>query len=167
MAVLDDAKFKQLDALLDQTTLYSKFLTEQMDSLDEVRAAPTKARTNVLHPPPPAVSAPFTRLCPATSDGRDGVENGCITQTEGAGGGEAGTSKDAEAAGDGRKRRASGAKASGSKKGKGSQARSTRHATTPAHTGPPQRRCRVPRPLAAPPRPLQTLQAAAASKPSP
>ena len=32
---LDDKKFKQLDALLDQTTIYSQFLSEQMDTLDE------------------------------------------------------------------------------------------------------------------------------------
>jgi len=39
-AVLDDKRFKQLDALLDQTTLYSKFLTEQMDSMPEARPPP-------------------------------------------------------------------------------------------------------------------------------
>lgn len=35
---LDDKKFKQLDALLDQTTIYSQFLSEQMDDLDEEEA---------------------------------------------------------------------------------------------------------------------------------
>jgi ATP-dependent DNA helicase len=32
---LDDKKFKQLDALLDQTTIYSQFLSEQMDTLED------------------------------------------------------------------------------------------------------------------------------------
>ena len=32
---LDERKFKQLDALLDQTTIYSQFLSEQMDTLEE------------------------------------------------------------------------------------------------------------------------------------
>ena len=31
---LDDKKFKQLDALLDQTTIYSQFLSEQMETLE-------------------------------------------------------------------------------------------------------------------------------------
>ena len=39
-AVLDDKRFKQLDELLNQTTLYSKFLTEQMDSMAEARRTP-------------------------------------------------------------------------------------------------------------------------------
>ena len=34
---LDDKKFKQLDALLDQTTIYSQFLSEQMDDLTRRR----------------------------------------------------------------------------------------------------------------------------------
>jgi hypothetical protein len=33
-AVLDDQRFTQLDKLLDQTSLYSKFLSEQMESLE-------------------------------------------------------------------------------------------------------------------------------------
>ena len=41
---LDDKKFKQLDALLDQTTIYSQFLSEQMDDLDEEEARAKAAR---------------------------------------------------------------------------------------------------------------------------
>ena len=41
---LDDKKFKQLDALLDQTTIYSQFLSEQMDDLDEEEARERAAR---------------------------------------------------------------------------------------------------------------------------
>jgi len=41
---LDDKKFKQLDALLDQTTIYSQFLSEQMDDLDEEEAREKAAR---------------------------------------------------------------------------------------------------------------------------
>lgn len=48
-AVLDDKRFKQLDELLNQTTLYSKFLTEQMDSMAEVRAFAAPA--HALHAP--------------------------------------------------------------------------------------------------------------------
>jgi hypothetical protein len=50
----DDKRFKQLDELLNQTTLYSKFLTEQMDSMAEARRSPPRM------PPaaPPAAPAP-------------------------------------------------------------------------------------------------------------
>ena len=34
---LSSKRFKQLELLLDQTHLYSKFLAEQMDALKEVR----------------------------------------------------------------------------------------------------------------------------------
>ena len=38
--VLSDDRFSQLNLLLDQTTLYSQFLSEQMESLDNQTAAP-------------------------------------------------------------------------------------------------------------------------------
>ena len=34
---LDAGRYNQLDQLLDQTNLYSKFLSEQMESLAQVR----------------------------------------------------------------------------------------------------------------------------------
>ena len=41
--MLDDTRFKQLDQLLDQTSLYSKFLSEQMETMDGVAAAAAAA----------------------------------------------------------------------------------------------------------------------------
>jgi hypothetical protein len=38
-ADLDEQKFTHLNALLDQTTIYSKFLSEQMEGLDEEKDA--------------------------------------------------------------------------------------------------------------------------------
>ena len=39
---LDDVKFQHLEALLDQTTIYSKFLAEQMEGIDEDDRRPKK-----------------------------------------------------------------------------------------------------------------------------
>lgn len=46
---LDEGKFTHLNALLDQTTIYSKFLSEQMEGLDEeegLKPAKKKAKTD-------------------------------------------------------------------------------------------------------------------------
>jgi ATP-dependent DNA helicase len=42
-AVLDDTRFNQLDQLLNQTSLYSKFLSEQMETMDGAAAAAAAA----------------------------------------------------------------------------------------------------------------------------
>ena len=39
---LDDNKFQHLEALLDQTTMYSNFLAEQMEGIDEDDRRPKK-----------------------------------------------------------------------------------------------------------------------------
>ena len=41
---LDDNKFQHLEALLDQTTMYSNFLAEQMESIDEDDRRPRRKR---------------------------------------------------------------------------------------------------------------------------
>ena len=41
---LDEGKFTHLNALLDQTTIYSKFLSEQMEGLDEEEGRPAKKK---------------------------------------------------------------------------------------------------------------------------